>query len=270
MQLAQQQLLKRTSDVLSFVNGLPISPQLKCHALNLQLRAHLSFLLSHHSVSSTWISSNLDNMVTGRVRHWLELPPSATAHFFPLPAKWLGLDLILPSMLSVACRLGTDLTLIHSSDPKMAVLHTLSREGLPYNKFVHLANREMAARASKEDQVAKQLQKLDKLNVQSVLFRALRCSIPLAELVGWSRRISVITPSVLRFARKALIRCLPTNSNLHVWGRLASNTCPNCGNPETEKHVLNNCSTAAVQGRYTWRHKAVLRLSSAGHIARLK
>ena len=28
---------------------------------------------------------------------------------------------------------------------------------------------------------------------------------------------------------------------------------------ETENHVLNNCSVAAMQGRYTWRHNAVLK-----------
>ena len=35
--------------------------------------------------------------------------------------------------------------------------------------------------------------------------------------------------------------------------------CPNCHNLETERHVLNNCPTAATLGRYTWRHDAVLR-----------
>jgi len=42
-----------TTEALTFVGRLPISPLLKCHALNLQLRAHLSFPLSHYSLSQT-------------------------------------------------------------------------------------------------------------------------------------------------------------------------------------------------------------------------
>ena len=108
---ARQLLIDSTSECLSFVNGLPISPLQKCHALNLQMRAHLTFTFSHYSISQTWIKANLDNLVTEQVRRWLDLPPNATSHFIPLPQKWLGLDLILPSMLSEACQLSTALAL---------------------------------------------------------------------------------------------------------------------------------------------------------------
>src|SRR6266496_1996315 len=56
------------------------------------------------------------------------------------------------------------------------------------------------------------------------------------------------------------MRVLPTNSNLHRWGKLPSDSCPNCAGAETENHILNNCPTSAEQGRYTWRHNAVLKI----------
>ena len=119
---AKKLLQEKMAEALALVDSFPISPLQKCHALNLQLRAHLSFTLGHYTVSQTWIKANLDNAVSQKVRKWLDLPPNATAHFLPLPHKWLGLDLILPSMLAEACQLNTALALRHSRDPKMGQL----------------------------------------------------------------------------------------------------------------------------------------------------
>ena len=69
-----------------------------------------------------------------------------------------------------------------------------------------------------------------------------------------------VIANIANFARKALVRCLPTNANLHRWDRSKTELCPHCCELETQHHILNNCSVAAVQGRYTWRHNAVLRL----------
>ena len=80
----KESLLSSLQCALAFSDSLPITPLLKCHALNLQLRAKLSFPLSHYQVSKSWIESTLDPKVTEKVRHWLDLPLSAMAHFFPL------------------------------------------------------------------------------------------------------------------------------------------------------------------------------------------
>ena len=42
-------------------------------------------------------------------------------------------------------------------------------------------------------------------------------------------------------------------------GRSEIDSCPQCKTLETENYVLNNCSIAAAQGRYTWRHDVILR-----------
>jgi len=118
-EIAKKILTDSIQEALSFISNLPISPLQRCHALNLQLRSKLSFPFSHCNISQTWIKANLDGLVTNKVRHWLELPPNATAHFMPLPTKYPGLDLILPSMLSEICQLGTALTLRHSKDENM-------------------------------------------------------------------------------------------------------------------------------------------------------
>ena len=64
------------------------------------------------------------------------------------------------------------------------------------------------------------------------------------------------------FSRKALVFCLANKSNLFRWKKSDTNACTFCQKPETQLHVLSNCSIAANQNRYTWRHNSVLRTLS--------
>jgi len=136
----------------------------------------------------------------------------------------------------------------------------------PFLTLLPLASRKVIIKEAKTIQRNQLLTELDSLKVQSILLQCLRASLPGVELSAWSDHLSVIAPSISNFARKALVRCLPTNSNLHIWHRNISPACPHCGEVETENHVLSNCSVAATQGRYTWRYNAILRLL-AEHIA---
>jgi len=130
---------------------------------------------------------------------------------------------------------------------------------IPFYALLTLTTTKAATKSAKSIQVGRQLQKLGNLQIQSILMQALRDALPSTELASWSSHISLITTAISNFSRKALLRCLPTNSNLHRWDRSKPESCPQCGESETEKHVLNNCSASAVEGRYTWRHNAVLR-----------
>src|SRR5206468_6357736 len=116
---AKADLLINTKLAIVVSHGLLINALLKCHALNLQLRAELSFLLGNHAISITWSKNNLDTLVTERTRKWLDLPPCSTAHYMPLPSKYLGLDLILPSLLFEQCQASSIATLAKSKDEKM-------------------------------------------------------------------------------------------------------------------------------------------------------
>ncbi len=142
----------------------------------------------------------------------------------------------------------------------MRSLFHLRKDRVPFRDLVDTVSRKAAAETAKAAQLQGRLQKMDSLTVQCILFKSLRDSCTAAELSNWSNYIPLLSPNISNFARKALMRCLPTNSNLFRWGKLPSDSCPSCSGPETENHVLNNCSVAAQQGRYTWRHNAVLKL----------
>jgi len=170
------------------------------------------------------------------------MPPGATAHYFPLPYKLLGLGLILPSMLSEVCQLEVEITLMQSKDSSMAALHSLAPKHTP-DPFLSLLvynSRKAATKKATTIQRARQIQKLDAIVVQLLLLQLLRSALPAAELAAWLAHIGLITPSIYSFARKALIRCLLTNSNLHRWHPSHSSSCLNCQELETENLVLNN------------------------------
>ncbi len=65
--------------------------------------------------------------------------------------------------------------------------------------------------------------------------------------------------NVFWFLRRALILALPTHKNLKTWNLIPKEFCPLCaGNTHTQHHILNNCSAAANQNHYLWRHNCVL------------
>jgi hypothetical protein len=256
--LAKEKLLEIINESISLVDKLPISPGRKCHSLNVSLKSKLSFVLQHCDISLTWIRTTLDTLVTGKIRNWLELPPCATAHFMPLPQRSLGLDVTLPSMLLEQCQARCLLTLIKSRDTTANQLFHLTSDNNRVQIDSSVSVKINISNIHKSQLMSHQ-SKLDDLNMQGSIISAVRASIPGSAIESWSKHTALITPSIANFARKALIRCLPTRTNLLRWGRSITDGCPSCTAPETENHVLNNCPIAAQQGRYTWRHNAVLK-----------
>ena len=77
------------------------------------------------------------------------------------------------------------------------------------------------------------------------------CGLPsqgemVRQLEGNSQELGVkavqeLPPEVMKFSLNASLDTLPTNRNLHMWGKKAYDTCPLCQNAkQTLLHVLNN------------------------------
>ena len=80
----------------------------------------------------------------------------------------------------------------------------------------------------------------------------------------WRSIIYDLPRGVLSFAVRSAIDFLPTRTNLKCWGKRTNALCPLCKNLASLSHVLNNCSVALTQGRFTWRHDSILK-----HIVKL-
>lgn len=76
--------------------------------------------------------------------------------------------------------------------------------------------------------------------------------------INWKADIHGLPRGVAKFLLNSVLKSLPTKDNLRRWGKVISQSCDLCGNPETIAHVLSGCKTMLDQGRYTWRHDSVL------------
>ncbi len=76
--------------------------------------------------------------------------------------------------------------------------------------------------------------------------------------LSWKSYMFNLPKGLLSFATRAAIDVLPSGDNLKVWGKSDNIKCELCGNKNTLLHILNACKTALNQGRYTFRHNAVI------------
>lgn len=63
----------------------------------------------------------------------------------------------------------------------------------------------------------------------------------------------------IRFLVQAVYDVLPSPSNLHVWGKTETPSCPQCPGRGSLEHLLSSCPKALGEGRYRWRHDQVLK-----------
>jgi hypothetical protein len=98
------------------------------------------------------------------------------------------------------------------------------------------------------------------LQCQGPCFKEINTSISKTNIELWSKTLESNAANKLIFAHKALSQVLPTSSNLVRWGRSSDPTCHLCasGLPQTNKHVLSNCSAEVALLRYTKRHNDIL------------
>ena len=78
--------------------------------------------------------------------------------------------------------------------------------------------------------------------------------------ITWNDLIYDLSEGVLSFRLNAISNALPCPNNLRRWGFKSHGRCPLCNAKcATGAHILSNCYTALIQGRYTWRHDNVLK-----------
>ena len=108
----------------------------------------------------------------------------------------------------------------------------------------------------REIDVAEQLERLQKLQLQG---RWIEWSKQMHQDLSWQKLIYNWSDAELRFALQATTDTAPSATNLRRWGlSQVDPACILCGRPATLRHVLNGCSVALHQGRFTWRHNSVL------------
>jgi len=125
----------------------------------------------------------------------------------------------------------------------------------------HSRSRQALRRVTKaiitEEDDEEKHQQLSQLPAQGEMVRAWNENSP--EL--WVRAVQGLPPEPLKFVLNASLNTLPTNANLHIWGKKSSDICPLCQQSrQSLPHVLNNCPAAMDLRRYSKRHDEVLQV----------
>ena len=107
----------------------------------------------------------------------------------------------------------------------------------------------------KESTKSKWSDKIQPLVKQGNLFKLMEMS---EGDLSWKSYMFNLPKGLLSFATRASIDVLPTGDNLNTWGKTDAVNCELCGNRSTLLHILNGCKTALNQGRYTFRHNAII------------
>ena len=102
------------------------------------------------------------------------------------------------------------------------------------------------------------MRNMEDLKEQNTILRYIRQYCSATFISNWHKMSQDLSANTFKFARKALIFSLANKSNLKRWKKTTDDKCLLCQNKQTQLHVLNNCTKAAEDGRYTWRHDSIL------------
>ena len=259
--------------MLTVIAETPLTRQQKLRLFKHVVCPRLSWPLLVEDFSISWLERELQPLATKALKQWSGLARHSNTSILFLPAKRGGLA--LPSLVTEHKKLQASkmVQLLMSHDPgvrKAADLHLKEEKKRQRMKFkpaafvdsTRVQDLPQSCRAltgavktilaEEEDDVLHQ--SLCQLSAQGEMARAWEESSP--DL--WVR---ALPPEPLKFILNASLNTLPSNSNLHMWGKKASDTCTLCqGSRQTLEHILNNCPKAMELRRYRLRHDAFLQV----------
>ncbi len=239
----------------------------------------LRYILSVHSLTDTQLA-DLDNIQTRILNQWLKIPKHGANRSGLYSDKGLGFKLV--SELYFECRTMCLASSLVRADQKVqaALDSKLKREaswtrkmrkfGLVQSKAIidsvlDISNppakeswpdaKKKVKKSLKEMTKSKWSDKIEPLVKQGNLFKLIEMS---EGDLSWKSFMFNMPKGLLSFATRAAIDVLPTGDNLNTWGKTDAVNCELCGNRSTLLHVLNGCRTALNQGRYTFRHNAIV------------
>jgi hypothetical protein len=261
-ELAKLNLTKKLESLLDITSKLKVKVQVKLKIVKLYIYSQIRFELRLYQFGATWIDLNLDSKTTRHVRGWLEMPiSSCVKEMMSLPTHKGGLAIPLLKNIAAQMQLQKRNTLKNSSSHDInhlwsdSSLKHISSDALLVNNTFPAATKSL-----KSIQVKQAEEHYHSLGVQGAATRTITDNIPKSSISTWASNLETLQGPLHNFAMKALQQQLPTLANLAKWKRVTDPFCPLCNqsSPQTNKHVLSNCSSPTALSRYTDRHNAVL------------
>ena len=261
--------------MMGAIDEAPLTRQQKLCLFKYGVCPRLAWPLSLEDLSTTWLERELQPLATRALKKWAGLSRSSNTSILFLPGKKGGLA--LPSLLSLHRKMQVTrfVQLCTSSDPgvRKSAQQCLEEERRGVRRRFKPAllveellsgeprSRQAVSRAAKriltEEEAETSHQALCQLPAQGAMARLWEKASP--EL--WVKAVQGLPPEPLKFALNASLDKLPTNANLHTWGKKPHDICPLCQDyRQSLLHVLNHCKVAMDLRQYSRRHDEVLNI----------
>ena len=262
---AKNQISSKLQSLLDITSGLQIKPQLKLKILKLYVHSQMNFELKLYNFGSTWLTQNLDALQTNCIRSWLDLPISSCVQEMAILSKHqCGLG--VQSFKNIADKLWLHKRNSMKNSSHLAIKQIWSESS---EKFIRTDSQLIEPNSSigsaSRKLVSSQIQQAEDhlfgLEIQGVAAKTVKENIPAPNILFWTTALESFPSFLFQFARKAILQQLPTAANLNRWKRTSNPFCDLCtgAKPQTNKHVLSNCSNPSMLECYTIRHNEVLK-----------
>ena len=234
------------------IDDLPLHPKNELLVYHRYVLSRVSWHFTVADIPRTWVTENLDNLVSRYIRSWLDLPVSATLKSLALTQKQFGLNLQMPSVKSTQCQTASRNILRSSPNVQALWKNTSSGPNLQYDIYRNTKEVLKAVKLGNKERLTHNLPSQGAL-LSFLLDHSLK------KLNGiWSGVQSNLPVNIYNFTIKYVSNTLPTRKNLSLWKLRQSSDCQFCLLPETLLHVVAGCKVCLEQGRYTWWHNSVL------------
>ena len=255
-QIHKDKLSTLFTELLKEIDSLPLHPK---NNLLLHSRFVLSKVSWHFTVadlSKTWVTENLDNLVSMYIRQLLDLPISATLSSIILSKSQYGLNMILPSMKFSHCQTFYRNSLRSSPNDEIKSLWKSTNSGMNIQYDIYKNTKDVlkAVRSEHKHRLQTQLQ-----SHGAILSFVLDHSLTATKSI-WTSVQSKMPKNIFNFTIRYLNNSLSTRSNLKKWNFAQSSECSLCHLPETLLHVVAGCKSYLEEGRYTSRHNSTLQI----------
>ena len=261
----KSEVLELITNLMSKIDKIPCHPRNKLQLCHRFVLSKIAWHFTITDIGETWVTENIDNIVSQYVRQWLELPISATLSSLILSKSKYGLSLILPSTKFMQCQVVVRNALKSSPNSDINALWSSSSIGcnIQYDQFRNTKQVLNAIQNDNEDRIRHDL-KSQGFILTSILLHASSKTRGL-----WSKVQKNMPRNILNFTIKYLNNTLATRKNLCKWSLSSTSACSFCFQSETLQHIVSSCKSYLDNGRYTWRHNSVL-LHLANSLSSLK
>lgn len=253
------------------VNSTSVRNEYKVRVLNDYVMPSMRYILSVHNLTDTQLEE-MNATQTRYLRAWLNLPPCSTNAM--LYGKE-GLNLTQVSELYFECRtmsyassvIKGDHRVVHSLQSKLdresKWSRKMQRNGLVASSNIvheHLSeNWQTSKKEIKKSLKEKVMQKWrDHIEPLVKQGNMLKLAQQEGSDIDWLSKKYNLPRGLLSFGVRAILDVLPTGDNLKQWGKSTDEKCSLCDGRGTLHHILNFCPVSLNQGRYTYRHNAII------------